>query len=163
MKKVIWTLIALGALGSLNLLPFRARDVAGMLPVKTVFITRSGEEYTVDVGAGVEAVGKTISEALEQLQQEAPEEIFLPTAEQIVLTDPDEEAVEAVARESAFRPAAGVCKTNHPKPDAEALGNYLEAHPSDYTILDLQADLLAGTQPAIPLVCPTDGGFRFGR
>ena len=163
MKKVIWTLIVLGALGGLNLLPFHADDVAGMLPVKTVFITRSGEEYSVDVGAGVQAVGRTLSEALERLREESPGKVFLPTAEQIVLTDHDEDTVDAVAEETAFRPAAGICKTHLPKPDAKALGQYLEAHPSEYTILDLRADLLTGTPAAIPLVFQVDGGFRFGR
>ena len=163
MKKVIWTLIALGALGAMDLLPFHARDVADLLPVKTVFITRSGEEYAVDVGAGVQAVGKTLSEALQQLRETSPGEVFLPTAEQLVLAEPDRDAVEAVAEESGFRPAAGICKTLLPIPDQEALSRYLETHPSDYTILDLRADLLAGKQPSIPELRAENGGFRFGR
>ena len=73
MKKVIWVLIAVLVLGALNLLPFRSRELADLLPVKTVIVTRSGKEYTVDVGAGVKAVGDTLSDALKRLQEQIRE------------------------------------------------------------------------------------------
>ena len=163
MKKVIWILILLLFLGALKLLPFHGKELAGLLPVKTVIITRSCAEYTVDVGAGVQAVGKTLSEALEALQEETPVEVFLQTAEQVVLTEPDETAVKAVAETDAFRPAAGICRVPKGAADVDALSRYLQAHPAHETILDLKAALLEGRRPDIPLLRPVDGGYRFER
>lgn len=160
-KKVIWVLIVVLFLGALDLLPFRSKELADLLPVKTVIITRSGAEYTVDVGAGVKAVGDTLSEALKRLQEQTSEDLFLPTAEQVVLTEPADEAAEAVAEESAFRPAAGICRTPDPAPDPNALGRYLQTHPSDYTIVDLQAAIAEGREPEIPVILPVGGGYRF--
>ena len=160
MKKLLVLLAAVLALGALKLLPFRAQDAAKLLPVKTVVVTRSGDQYVVDVGAGVRAVGRTLSEALARLREELSGTVFLPTAEQVVLTEPAEEAAEAVAEECAFRPAAGIYQTPEPRPDANALSAYLASHPSNYTVLDLRAALAAGSVPALPRLIPADGGWR---
>jgi len=160
MKKLFIVLLAAVVLGAMGLLPFRAVDAAKLLPVKTVIVTKSGEEYAVDIGAGVRAVGGTLREALERLKEEVAGTVFFPTAEQVLVTEPADGAVEAVAEETEFRPAAGIYRTPEGFPDVEALGAYLDAHPSDVTILDVRAALAQGRTPAIPVVRAADGGFR---
>ena len=160
MKKLFVVLLAAAVLGAMGLLPFRAVDAAKLLPVKTVIVTKSGEEYTVDVGEGVKAVGGTLRQALDRLKEELSGTVFFPTAEQVVITEPADGAVEAVAEETEFRPAAGIYRTPEGFPDVEALGAYLDAHPSDVTILDVRAALAQGRTPAIPVVRAADGGFR---
>ncbi len=160
MKKLLLLLLAAALLCALGLLPFHAEDAAKLLPVRTVIVTRSGGAYTVDVGAGVRAVGRTLAEALERLREEVSGLVFLPTAEQVVLTEPAAEAAEAVAESEDFRPAAGVCVTPDPAPDAEALSVYLEAHPLRTTVLDLRAALAEGRAPTLPRLVASDGGFR---
>lgn len=160
MKKLLFILFAVLVLGALDLLPFRAEDAAKLLPVKTVVVTRSGDEYVVDVGAGVRAVGRTLKEALDRLKEEVTGEVFLPTAEQVVITEPAEGAVEAVAEETDFRPAAGIYRTPDPAPDPEALGEYLASHSSNVTILDVRAALALGQTPQIPTVRRAEGGYR---
>ena len=160
MKKM-FVLLAAGALfWALGLLPFRATDAAKLLPVKTVVVMKSGDEYVVDVGAGVRAVGRSLSEALERLREEISGEIFLPTAEQIVVTEPAEDALEAAAEEERFRPAAGFYRTPIAAPDPEALGAYLASHPSNYTVLDARAAIAAGAEPRPPRITAADGGYR---
>lgn len=160
MKKLVWAVCIAALLGALGLLPFHAEDAAKLLPVKTVIVTRAGDSYTVDIGAGVRAVGRTLSEALERLREELSGEIFLPTADQIIVTEPAEDAVEAVAEEAAFRPAAGIYRTPVADPDPEALGAYLASHDSNYTILDARVALAAGETPTLPRILPADGGWR---
>lgn len=160
MKK-LFLLLAVGlVLGALGLLPFRAVDAAKLLPVKTVIVTKSGDEYVVDIGAGVRAVGATLREALDRLREEVTGEIFLPTAEQVIVTEPADEALEAVAEERDFRPAAGIYRTPDGSPDAAALGDYLASHASNVTILDVRAALALGQSPAVPTVRRTEGGYR---
>ena len=160
MRKLLVLLLVAAVLGALGLLPFRAVDAAKLLPVKTVIVTKQGEEYTVDIGAGVRAVGRTLREALDRLQEEVTGELFFPTAEQVIITEPAEEAIEAVAEETEFRPAAGIYRTPEPQPDAKALGAYLDVHPSDVTILDVRAAIALGQRAAIPVIRRVDGGYR---
>lgn len=160
MRKLLLMLLVIAVLTALGLLPFRAVDAAKLLPVKTVIVTKQGEEYTVDIGAGVRAVGRTLREALDRLQEEVTGELFFPTAEQVIITEPAEEAIEAVAEETEFRPAAGIYRTPELQPDAKALGAYLDVHPSDVTILDVRAAIALGQRAAIPVIRRVDGGYR---
>lgn len=159
MKKLLGILLVAAVLGALGLLPFRSVDAAKLLPVKTVIVAKSGDEYTVDIGAGVRAVGKTLREALDRLREEVTGEVFLPTAEQVIITEPADGAVEAVAEETEFRPAAGIYRTPESEPDPEAMGAYLDSHPSNVTILDARAALALGQTPQIPAIHAADGGF----
>ena len=160
MKKLLFVLLAAAVLGGMGLLPFRSVDAAKLLPVKTVIVTKSGDEYVVDIGAGVQAVGRTLREALDCLREEVTGEVFLPTAEQVIVTDAAEDAVEAVAEETSFRPAAGIYRTPDRHLDVEAVGAYLDSHTSNVTILDVRAALALGQTPAIPVIRAADGGFR---
>lgn len=159
MKKLLKILVLAAFLGALGLLPFRSVDAAKLLPVKTVIVTKSGDVYTVDAGAGVKALGRSLSVALDRLREKVTGVLFLPTAEQVVLTEPSEEALAAVAEESGFRPAMGIYRTPDPEPDPEALGEYLASHPSNTTILDVRAALAAGEAPRIPRIRSSRGGF----
>lgn len=160
MKKLLGLLLAAGIFAGLGLLPFRAVDAARLLPVKTVIVTRSGDSYTVDIGAGVKAAGRTLREALDRLREAVTGEAFLPTAEQVVITEPAAGAVEAVTEETEFRPAAGIYLTPEQSPDAAELGEYLASHPSNVTILAVRAELAAGRTPRIPRILAADGGYR---
>ena len=159
MKKLLRLALLLLLLGALGLLPFHSSDVAKLLPVKTVVVMRSGEEWVVDVGAGVRAVGQSLSQALERLREAVTGEVFFPTAEQVILTDDQAETVEAVTEEPAFRPAAGIYLSPEESPDPLALGEYLASHSSNITILDVRAALAAGESPHIPVVAPAEGGY----
>lgn len=160
MKKLAIFLLLAAVLAAMGLLPFRAVDAAKLLPVKTVIVTKTGDEYVVDIGAGVRAVGRTLREALDRLREEVTGEVFFPTAEQVIITEPADEALEAVAEETQFRPAAGIYQTPDPAPDAKALGAYLDAHASDLTILDVRAALALGQMPKLPVIYAVNGGFR---
>ena len=160
MKKLLVFLFAAAGLCALGLLPFHAEDAAKLLPVKTVIVTRSGAEYTADIGAGVRAVGRSLAEALDRLREETAGLVFLPTAEQVVVTEPAAEAVTEVAESTAFRPAAGICTTPDRYPDAAQLGAYLETHPPRMTVLDLRVALAEGRDPELPRVVRADGGYR---
>ena len=163
MKKLIkWGLI-LAALCALGVLPFKATDVAELLPVRTVIVTRSGRELTVDVGAGVRAVGKTLSEALRTLRQEVTGEVFFQTAEQIVVAEDAQDAVPQVVNEPSFRPAAGLYLTEDADADPEELADYLHTHASDTTLTQARAALLSGREPELPILRRSHGGWRVVR
>ena len=96
MKKLITLALIAAGLAYFGFLPFRANDVASLLPVETVIVTRSGDRYCVDVGAGVRAFGKTVAEALDTLRERVSGVLFFQTAEQVVVQEEAAEAVEEV-------------------------------------------------------------------
>ena len=103
MKRICIFFLALAGLAYFGLLPFRAHDVAQLLPVETVIVTRDGGQYCVDIGAGVRAVGRTLSEALDRLQEQVSGVLFFQTAEQVIVTEAAADAIPAVAEQTRFR------------------------------------------------------------
>lgn len=160
MKKLFFVIIALAGLTYFGLLPFRANDVSKLLPVETVIVTRDGGRYCVDVGAGVRAVGKTLSEALDRLKEEVSGVLFFQTAEQVIVHEQAAQAVDEVLQESRFRPAAGIYRTPAQKLDAQALSRYLAARHTGLTIGEAQALAAEGEPLRLPRIVPADGGFR---
>ena len=163
MKKILRLLLAAAVLTVLWRLPFRGTDAAKLIPVKTVIVTRSGDRYVVDVGAGAKGLGRSLSAALADLRAGVSGEIFFPTAEQVILAGEaagDPEALKAAAEEPEFRPAAGVYLSPEADPDPEAVGNYLRSHPADTTVMEVRAALRAGRTPRVPLLLERNGGYR---
>lgn len=160
MKKVFLCLAILALAVYLGWLPFRATDVAELLPAKTVIITRSGDQYIIDIGAGVKAVGRTLKDALSALKQEASGEVFFQTAEQVIVTDAAAQVIPEVAAEEAFRPAAELYLTAEENLDAEEVSDYLTSHHSGRTISRVKAALAEGEPAGLPVLEKRDGGYR---
>ena len=160
MKKLRFAVLLLAILGALGALPFQGTDVAELIPVRTIFISGSGREYTVDVGAGVRAVGQTVRDALKALREEASGVVFFDTAEQVIVSEAASDAVEEITGLPELRPAAGLWLTPAEALDPEAAADYLAAHPGDLTIMEVRTELLSGIRPQIPGLLPADGGFR---
>lgn len=160
MKKLLFLLAAIGILLYFGLLPFEANDVARLLPVETVFVTRSGEEYRVDVGAGVPGAGRTLREALEALRERVSGEIFFQTAEQVVVQEEAEDAVGEIVTEDAFRPSAAIYRTPETALDAQAVSQYLHTRHTALTLGQAAAQLESGRTPRLPTLLRSDGGYR---
>lgn len=160
MKKLLkWGALVL-ILGALGILPFRGTDVAELLPVRTVIVSRAGAEYEVDVGAGVKAAGSTLHEALENLRRRVSGTVFYRTAEQVVITEQAQDVLEQVVAEPAFRPAAELYLTPDTALDAKAVSEYLSAHSGGVTITEAKARLSREEAPGLPELRRTGGGFE---
>lgn len=116
-------------------LPFREYDTRKLLPIKTVQAERKDGKIHIlsEVGEGL---GGTWEEAVQDLEENAPGEVFFDTAEQAVFTD------RLLAREAAesglLRPAAQVYFASRLR-DPEGLHEYLSAHPVRLRISDITA------------------------
>ena len=156
LKAVILILLVLWALGRL---PFRARDVAELLPVRTVLIGREGKIITVDVGAGAKGTGATLHAALDSLRERVTGKVFFGTAEQVILTEEAADVLPQALEEPAFRPAAGIYLTPEEDLDPEAAADYLASHSSNLTLIRCRALLLEGEDPRVPVLRRANGGF----
>ena len=120
-------------------MPMRKYDTATLLPIVCLQAQRiRGEIYILtEVGRGV---GDTWMEAVEDLRNNAPGELFFDTAEQAVFSDP------VLAREAAnsglLRPGAEAFLARGFR-DPEELHAYLKQHGTGRKIADLQTKELS--------------------
>ena len=89
---IIW-LPMLVLLGVLSRMPHPARDVARLEPVRTVCITVEAGKVCIETDTGDKGTGKDLPEAAADLKENADGEIFLETAEFLIL-DPNVQITE---------------------------------------------------------------------
>ena len=127
-----WLILAAVLLTCVFGLPFRDYDTAKLLPIRCIQAQRENGQIVLLSEAG-EGSGKTWTEAVENLRQNAAGDVFFDTAEQAVFSD------EALASEAAqsklLRPAAEVYFADS-FADPKELHSYLSAHPSKQKISD---------------------------
>lgn len=131
-------------------LPFRVHDTARLLPLKTVQVDLDGEGVLLRSEQG-EGRGGNWREAVLDLCEHAPGQIFFDTAEQLVLCDRALTIVPEILEEETLRPAAQVYRARELR-QAEGLHAYLSAHESGVTVGDLRAALLRGETVSLPPV-----------
>ena len=159
MKKFAMVAVALAALTYFGMLPFHANDVSRLLPVETVIVTRAGDQYRVDVGAGVRAIGRTLAEALDKLKEQVSGVIFFQTAEQVIVEEQAAQVVDELLDESRFRPAAGIYLTPEQHLDAQSVSRYLSARHTPLTLSEAKAARAEGKNFDLPRLLPMDGGY----
>ena len=135
MKKWLLLIGALAAVGFLSRLPHPARDIAELKPVQAVYLYKDGENLCIETDTGDAGAGESLSEAAADLSARADGEIFLDTAEFLLLSP---EVVISPDFYTHLRPACKVCYTET-VPDLAAAAEYLAAHPPEITLARLRA------------------------
>ena len=136
MKKWLYLLGALAAVGILSRLPHPARDIAELKPVQAVYLYKDGGNLCIETDTGDFGAGGSLSEAASDLSAHADGEIFLDTAEFLILGS---EIEIAPSFYQYLRPGCGVCLADEP-PDLAAAVKYLSAHPPEITLAHLRPD-----------------------
>lgn len=135
MKKWLVFAAAVTAVAILSRRPHPARDVARLEPVQAVYIYQKNGTLCIETDTGAAGSGNTLTEAAEDLKASASGEIFLDTAE-FLLIDP--EATITADFHTLLRPTCGVTFTTAP-PDLQAAADYLMIHHPFVTLLELRA------------------------
>lgn len=134
MKK--WLLLAalLTAVAILSRRPHPARDVAKLEPVQTLYVYMNGVELSIETDTGAKGTGKTLTEAAADMKANASGEIFLDTAEFLLLhpTVPITEEFHTL-----LRPTCKVTFTTA-TPDLQAASGYLSVHKPPVTLSQLR-------------------------
>ena len=135
MKKWLIFLAVLTAVAILSRRPHPARDVARLEPVQAVYIYQKNGTLCIETDTGAAGSGYTLTEAAADLKASASGEIFLDTAE-FLLIDP--EVTITADFHTLLRPTCGVTFTTAP-PDLQATADYLTIHQPSVTLLELRA------------------------
>lgn len=136
MKKWLFPLAALTAVAVLSRLPHPARDISKLDPVQTVYIYMEGDTLHMETDTGDLGSGHTLTEAAQSMKENADAEIFLETAEYLILS-PDVPISEDFY--THLRPSCRVCFMES-RPDLTAAAAYLSIHTPDLTLAKLRAN-----------------------
>lgn len=130
MKK--WLLLAalLTAVAILSRRPHPARDVAKLEPVQVVYVYMDGAEISMETDTGAKGTGANLTEAAADMKAKASGEIFLDTAEFLIL-DPAVPITEEF--HTLLRPTCGVTFTIT-TPDLQTASDYLAIHEPSVTL-----------------------------
>ena len=135
MKKWLCLISALAAVGILSRLPHPSRDIAALQPVQVVYLYMEKGRLCIETDTGASGSGADLTEAAADLRLQADGEIFLDTAEYLILTP---EVVITPDFYDLLRPGSKVCHTDVP-PDLSAAAGYLAVHPPEITLAHLRA------------------------
>ena len=135
MKKWLIPAIVLAAVAIFSRLPHPARDIADLKPVRAVYIHMEGRTLHIETDTGDSGTGADLTEACADLRAKADGEIFLDTAEFLIL-DPNVPIAEDFYE--ILRPTTQVVFSNK-KPNLETISDYLTIHPPEITLAKLRA------------------------
>ena len=135
MKKWLYPAAVLIAAAILSRLPHPAVDIARLDPVRAIYLYMDGAAMTIETDSGDSGSGADLEAAYADLRANAHREIFLDTAE-FLLLDPKVPITEAF--DSLLRPDCRVMFTDAP-PDLEKAAVYLSQHPPELTLARLRA------------------------
>lgn len=158
-KKGSWLLAGAAAALLLTFTPFRSSDVAELIPVEILVISKEDDQLVVD-GGQIQGRGATWTEAWQDLKQGAPGKVFLGTAEYVVLVGDAIDQLDIVAESELLRPAARVCYCPGETPQVEQAAKYLTVKEGGVTLQKVCAAKLQGQEPELPVLIHTKGGLR---
>ena len=137
MKKWLVFAAVLITVAILSRRPHPARDVAMLEPVQAVYIFQKDGTLSIETDTGASGSGKTLTEAAAEMKASASGEIFLDTAE-FLLLDPTVPITEEF--HTLLRPTCTVTFTTA-APDLQAASAYLSIHTSSCTLSELRTEI----------------------
>ena len=141
MKKWLYPAAVLIAAAILSRLPHPAVDIARLDPVRAIYLYMDGATMTIETDSGDSGSGPDLEGAYAALRTNADREIFLDTAEFLILA-PDVPITEAFY--AVLRPTTQVVFSNE-KPNLETISDYFTIHPPETPLAHLRA---TKTQPS---------------
>lgn len=135
MKRWLYLLALLIGVGLLSRLPHPARDIAKLDPVRAVYIYMEGDRLCLETDTDAHGSGGDLTGALGDLRSNASREVFLETAEYLLL-DPEVELTGDFY--TILRPSCRVVLTRD-RPDLATAAEYLSIHTPDMTLAHLRA------------------------
>lgn len=135
MKKWLLLTAALIAVAVLSRRPHPARDVAKLEPIQTLYVYRNGAELSIETDTGAKGSGATLTEAAADMKANASAELFLDTAE-FLLLDPSVPVTEEF--HTLLRPTCKVTLTTA-TPDLRSASAYLSVHTPPLALSELRA------------------------
>ncbi len=138
MKRWLLYALALGGIIALELSPFSATDIGKLRPVEVVSLTIDEGQMLLQTDTGDEGRGDTVGQALNALKNTTPGEIFLETADHLLIGPGCEGQVTEMAL--YLRPSCSIC-LREGQPELEKAAEFLSAHRPQVTLQDWRSGI----------------------
>lgn len=133
MKRWAIYLLLFAAAAALGTSSFTGTDVGELLPVEAVRVSVREGEILLETDTGDSGRGADFTAALRDLKESAPGNLFLETADYLILAPESEPFLEELY--GCLRPSCGVCVEDG-ETDMESVGQFLSAHKPETTLRD---------------------------
>lgn len=146
-----WVVYFLGLLlvGMAGLTPFRNTDIAKLQPVELLSIRMANGQIRLETDTGDFGLGATVGEALQNLKDTTAGDVFLETADHLLITKNGEHFIEQIADD--LRPGCRLCIVEGAV-DLKEAAAYLSAHKSEMSLLDWRSG-----ENCLPILRVTEG------
>ena len=138
MKKWLWCLGIIAAIAALSVNSSAGQDIGKLQPVQTVCLTRQNGVVILRTDTGDAGAGETLTAAVENMRSAAVGEIFLETADYLLLAPGCQDLLPEAM--DLLRPSCGLCLMEG-EPDMEKLGQFLQLHAPDATLMRYRTGL----------------------
>lgn len=122
MKRII---LYAGILAAMAAVPKEPSDVGNLLPVQVVSIYKENGWTVIETDTEDKGMGSTAAQALQNLKDTAAGDIYLDTAQYLLLTEETVSAPEELRHQ--LRPSVGLCLSTK-KIDLSKVGDFLTVH-----------------------------------
>lgn len=119
----------------LGWLPFPVSDVGDLQPLEVLYVFRQNDGLCLASDTGDRGRGATMEAAFQDLREGAAGEIFMDTADYVLLGFGTEDQVQTLWQE--LRPGCQVCRVSG-EPDLEQAADFLSTHEPGVTLLQLR-------------------------
>ena len=136
--------------------PFAMRDVAEILPVETLVLSREDDGCRLTTDLGYYGLGQTPKEALENLLETAPGKIVLSTTRSLVVQAKEE--LYGLLKLDALRPGTAIFYTRGGV-DASDCNQYVSRHRGNATLGKYLACLATGEILPVPVLEGENGRY----
>ena len=138
MKKWLWFLAAFLVVATVGMQPSAGKDVAKLQPVQVVCLGKYGDSFAVWTDTGDWGTGATLDDAVENMKMAAVGEVFLETADHLLLMEDCMDLLEDVT--AYLRPSCSLCLIRG-EPDMKRIGQFLQAHAPEVTLMEYRAGM----------------------
>ena len=107
------------------LVPANRTDLAELKPVEAVYLYKNGEQIVIQTDTEDRGKGKTVQQALKNLKDTTAGQIYLDTANYLLIGPGTEEYAEALKGE--LKASARVCGAKE-EMDMKKVGGFLKVH-----------------------------------
>ncbi|MBQ7346303.1 MAG: hypothetical protein IJW45_09640 [Oscillospiraceae bacterium] len=135
MKRWVWFVAAVVAVAALEGASSDS-DVADLDPVQVVYMDVEGRQVLVETDQGARGTGETLESALEDMERTWASEVFLETAEFLVVSEEAQGRVGELWK--VLRPSCEVC-VGVGELELERVAEHLHRHKPGVTLMEYQA------------------------
>lgn len=136
MKKWLWIGAALLLVAVLSSKPSSGTDIGMLQPVQIVLVKRNGTDVVVQTDTMDQGLGNDFMAAVENMKASASGEIFLETADHLLLAPDCMDMIDPAA--TVLRPSCTLCIVEG-EPDMEKLPDFLKLHVPLITLMEYRA------------------------